>query len=115
MNPETLFYLLSDPTRLRCLMLIHTEQEICVCELTHALEESQPKISRHLALLRDEGVVIARREGTWMHYRVNSKLPAWARRSLTLQMRQLEPLEPFPADRDRLQSMDMRPGALDCA
>ena len=52
MRPEDLFSLLSDRTRLRALMLIQAEGELCVCELTFALGESQPKVSRHLALMR---------------------------------------------------------------
>ena len=81
MSPEHLFNMLSDSTRLRSLMLIQAEQEVCVCELTFTLEESQPKISRHLALMRDAGVVTPRREGTWMHYRINPDLPSWASES----------------------------------
>jgi ArsR family transcriptional regulator len=115
MTPETLFSLLSDQTRLRSLMLILAEDEVCVCELTHALEESQPKISRHLALMRDAGVVTPRRDGTWMHYRVSSELPAWARHTLEQMFGQLESLEPFPTDRSRLESMTDRPGVIACA
>lgn len=73
------FHALSDLTRLRCLALLHAKGELCVCDLTRALHESQPKVSRHLALLREVGVVQARREGVWMHYRVNPELPAWAK------------------------------------
>ena len=54
-SPSELFALLSDPTRLRALMLIHAEGEACVCEMTCALEQSQPKISRHLAVMREAG------------------------------------------------------------
>ena len=79
MKPETLFGMLSDPTRLRTLMLIQAEGEVCVCELTFTLDESQPKISRHLALMREAGIVESRREGTWMHYRINALLPDWAK------------------------------------
>lgn len=66
---ENLFTALSDPTRLRLLNLMR-EDEICVCFFTEALDESQPKISRHLAYLRRAGLVEARREGKWMHYRI---------------------------------------------
>jgi len=51
MKPENLFNLLSDSTRLRCLMLIQAEGGACVCEMTFALEDSQPKISRHLVFM----------------------------------------------------------------
>jgi ArsR family transcriptional regulator len=64
-----LFAALADPTRLRLLNLI-AGSEVCVCYLVEILRQSQPKISRHLAYLRKAGVVCARREGKWMHYRL---------------------------------------------
>lgn len=64
-----LFAALADRTRLRLLNLI-AGREVCVCYLVEVLRLSQPKISRHLAYLRRAGVVSARREGKWMHYRV---------------------------------------------
>jgi ArsR family transcriptional regulator len=60
---------LADRTRLRLLNLI-VGREVCVCYLVEILRQGQPKISRHLAYLRRAGVVTARREGKWMHYRV---------------------------------------------
>jgi arsenate reductase len=72
------FHALSDPTRLRCLALLDSQGEVCVCELTRTLGQSQPKISRHLGLLRDLGLVEARRAGVWMHYRITPALPDWA-------------------------------------
>ena len=66
---EILFRALADGTRLRLLNLIG-EDEVCVCYFVEALRTSQPKISRHLAYLRRAGVVKARREGKWMHYRI---------------------------------------------
>jgi ArsR family transcriptional regulator len=66
---EELFRVLADRTRLRLLTLMNG-QEICVCYLVEALKTSQPKISRHLAYLRNSGIVAARREGRWMHYRI---------------------------------------------
>jgi len=96
-------------------LLIHAEEEACVCEMTYALEESQPKISRHLALMRDAGLVLARREGTWMHYRIDPGLPSWARESLDQVLRRLEELKPYRDDRERLDQMNNRPGAMACA
>jgi ArsR family transcriptional regulator len=64
-----LFAAFADPTRLRLLNLI-AGSEVCVCYLVEILRQSQPKISRHLAYLRRAGVVHARREGKWMHYRI---------------------------------------------
>ncbi|HWS03503.1 MAG TPA: metalloregulator ArsR/SmtB family transcription factor, partial [Gammaproteobacteria bacterium] len=76
---EQFFKTLSDPTRLRALVLLAQEGELCVCELTHALDVIQPKISRHLALLREAEVVLDRRQGQWIYYRLSPDLPAWAR------------------------------------
>lgn len=63
-----LFRVLSDPTRLRLLNLLACG-ETCVCELTDTLQIVQPKVSRHLAQLRRGGLVEAKRDGKWMHYR----------------------------------------------
>jgi ArsR family transcriptional regulator len=68
-NIETLFKALADRTRLRLINLIG-DDELCVCFFVEVLKTNQPKISRHLAYLRRAGVVSARREGKWMHYRV---------------------------------------------
>jgi len=114
-TPELLFSNLSDETRMRSLMLILAEDELCVCELTFALEESQPKISRHLALMREAGLVTARRDGIWMHYRISTELPAWTHSILEQVYRHLKPLDPFPGDRRRLRSMSDRPGVNACA
>ncbi len=64
-----LFAALADPTRLRLLNLM-AGREVCVCYFVEILGQSQPKISRHLAYLRRAGIVAARREGKWMHYRI---------------------------------------------
>ncbi len=109
MKPESLFNMLSDPTRLRALMLMQSEGEVCVCELTHALGESQPKVSRHLALMRDSGVVESRREGTWMHYRLSSSLPGWARDIIEISHARLKDLATTRRDTQRLSQMDNRP------
>jgi ArsR family transcriptional regulator len=64
-----LFAALADPTRLRLLNLMQG-REVCVCYFVEILKQGQPKISRHLAYLRRAGIVEARREGKWMHYRI---------------------------------------------
>jgi len=66
---EPLFRALADRTRLRLLNLMNG-QEVCVCYFVEVLQISQPKVSRHLAYLRRAEIVAARRQGTWMHYRI---------------------------------------------
>lgn len=69
-SDELLFFrALADETRLRLLNLMG-DGEVCVCFFVEVLKVNQPKISRHLAYLRRAGVVAARREGKWMHYRI---------------------------------------------
>ena len=67
---EMLFRALADRTRLRLLNLM-SEGEVCVCFFVEILGTNQPKISRHLAYLRRAGIVAARRDGKWMHYRIS--------------------------------------------
>ena len=78
MSPLELFKNLSESTRLYSLLLIKQEQELCVCELMEALELSQPKISRHLALLREANLLETERRGQWIFYRLSSQLEDWA-------------------------------------
>ena len=66
-----LFAALADRTRLRLLNLM-SGREVCVCYFVEVLRQSQPKISRHLAYLRRAGIVSARREGKWMHYKIET-------------------------------------------
>jgi ArsR family transcriptional regulator len=77
LTPVDVFKCLADETRARITLLIVGEGELCVCELTSALEQSQPKISRHLALLRATGLLMDRRKGQWVYYRLHPELPAW--------------------------------------
>jgi ArsR family transcriptional regulator len=76
--PLQLFKNLSDETRLSLVLLLREKGELCVCELVSILKETQPKISRHLALLRESGLLIDRRDGKWIYYRLSPHMPAWA-------------------------------------
>ena len=61
---------LAEPTRLRLVVLLALNGETCVCKLAEALGAPQFRISRHLGIMRDRGIVETRREGAWMHYRL---------------------------------------------
>jgi len=105
-QPQVFFDTLADATRRRILALLATEGELCVCELTAALDQIQPKVSRHLGVMKEAGLVIARREGTWMHYQL-ATLPSWIRDLLTaLKSGAASDLR---ADLKRLNSMRNRP------
>jgi ArsR family transcriptional regulator len=78
MDQTDFFKCLSDPTRLDIMKWVLVRENVCVCELTELLQLSQPKISRHLALLRNSSVLLDQRKGQWVYYRVNPDLPEWA-------------------------------------
>jgi len=98
---EKLFRVLADRTRLRLLNLMNG-QEICVCYLVEVLKINQPKISRHLAFLRNSGIVAARREGRWMHYRIVPPSDPAAARILEDVLQQLAADPAMQQDRARL-------------
>ncbi|MDX2165049.1 MAG: metalloregulator ArsR/SmtB family transcription factor [Gammaproteobacteria bacterium] len=97
-KPEIFFTLLSDETRLRCLFLLQEKGELCVCDLIDALKMIQPKISRHLALLRKYKVVTATRRGTWMYYHISNDLPDWAKKTLSFFAEMNQKDKPFSSD-----------------
>jgi len=106
-SPVELFKCLADETRSRVVLLVAREGELCVCELTAALELSQPKISRHLAQLRQGGLLADRRQGQWVFYRLHPELPQWVS---TLLQGTLQASEQWlAADIRRPQAMNDRP------
>jgi protein-tyrosine-phosphatase/DNA-binding transcriptional ArsR family regulator len=79
-DPITFYKSMTDDTRLKTLMLTHYHGELCVCELMEALkEDSQPKVSRNLAVLKKSKVITDRKHGQWVFYRINPELPQWAK------------------------------------
>lgn len=78
-QPLDFFKSLADETRLLCLLLIEQQGELCVCELMAALDLAQPKISRHLSQLRKVGLLLDRRQGQWVFYRIHPLLHDWMR------------------------------------
>lgn len=102
-NLERFFQALGDNTRLRLLNLMG-DQEICVCYFVEILGQGQPKISRHLAYLRRAGIVTARRDGKWMHYRIVMPPNIGAAQVLLQTLAWLREERDMQADRVRLSS-----------
>ncbi len=111
-QPIDLFRILGDETRLRCLALLAGQRELCVCELTHVLGVSQPKISRHLAALRESGLVSDRRLGIWVYYRLRRDLPGWVQRILEEAVTGTRTLLPYQNDRAALKGITRRRSAV---
>src|ERR687884_117346 len=105
---EIFFKALADRTRLRLLNLMGDE-ELCVCFFVEILKTNQPKISRHLAYLRRAGVVAARREGKWMHYRISHPSDEHAARIFAEVMRWLGEDGDMQKERARLARLCCAP------
>jgi ArsR family transcriptional regulator len=95
----------SDPVRLRLLNLLKTDREICVCHLHEALTLPQPTVSRHLASLRKAKLVVARKEGLWVYYRLCGPRTKLHRFLLDGFQSCLVDLDLFHQDRKRLEQV----------
>jgi ArsR family transcriptional regulator len=102
------FAALADPTRLRLLNLMNG-REVCVCYFVEILKQSQPKISRHLAYLRNAGIVTARRDGKWMHYSIERPQHREAAKVLDATLESLKADPAMQADLTRLGNACCRP------
>jgi ArsR family transcriptional regulator len=99
---EKLFKALADKTRLRILALLG-KNEVCVCHIHDSLGLPQPTISRHLAYLRKNGLVAARRDGVWMHYQVSSSLSPVVQGIVAAAVDALQQLPATTLDRKQFQ------------
>ena len=107
LQPLEFYKSLADETRLLSLLLIEQEGELCVCELMAALDLPQPKISRHLSQLRKAGLLLDRRQGQWVFYRLHPLLHDWMRDVLRQTREHSTPLLRLPLQ--RLEAMIERP------
>ena len=107
-QPAAIFKALGDDLRLALVLLIRDRDQLCVCELTEAFDVSQPKISRHLASLRDAGLLDTERRGQWVYYSLDPQLPDWVAKVLEETANSNKALIEVPLE--RLQAMTDRPG-----
>ena len=109
MKQIEIFQMLGDQTRLRALALMQDQGELCVCELVAALDLSQPKISRHLAALRDAGLLTSRRDAQWVFYHITPTLPDWQQQVVSAALTGIKDEAILKQDATRLQDMKNRP------
>ncbi|PHQ25233.1 arsenate reductase [Marinobacter guineae] len=110
-DPVAVFKALADDFRLAAFLLIRNQEQLCVCELTEAFDVSQPKVSRHLATLREVGLLATERRGQWIYYSPNPQIPSWLVRVLDETATGNTTLIETPLE--RLQAMADRP-AVQC-
>jgi ArsR family transcriptional regulator len=103
MSHAQFFQALADETRLRMVLLLADGRELAVCEMVQALQEAQPKVSRHLAYLREARLVDVRRRAQWVLYRLADGLAPWQRRAIEAARAGLGHERPFVDDARRLR------------
>jgi len=106
-NIAQTFKALAEPVRLRIVNLLLNKDSLCVCDLVAVLEIGQSTVSRHLAYLKNAGLVTAWREGTWMHYALEPK--ALALLNLETLQRQFAQTEQMATDNERLKQYEKLP------
>ena len=104
LTPQALISCLADTTRLRIISLLTLQGELCVCEFVSSLALPQPKISKHLAILRSHEILRSRRQGQWIHYRINQELPTWSSQVIHHLIAGCDDRSPFREDRQRLSA-----------
>jgi ArsR family transcriptional regulator len=108
MNASDLFGAFANPLRLRLLNLLQEQKEICVCDLCEILELPQPKVSRHLAILRGAGLVDVRSEGKWKFYALAQPATPLHRTLLRCVRSCLAGIDELASDRVRLMGLETR-------
>lgn len=107
---DDLYSVLSHPLRLRAALLIKRFGELCVCELTHALDLQQPVVSRHLSQLKAAGLLESRKSGLWVYYSVSEDIPGWVNNILLETAKGVANDEVYIKDISLIETMQDRPG-----
>ncbi|MEJ2393822.1 MAG: metalloregulator ArsR/SmtB family transcription factor [Candidatus Thiodiazotropha sp.] len=106
-EPHLLANCLSDITRLRIIALLSQRGELCVCEIVTSLNIPQPKTSKHLAVLRSSGIIQPRRQGQWIHYKIDPEIPAWANHVIEHLVSACVSRSPYCDDSDRFDGISL--------
>lgn len=114
LTADDLFSALSHPMRLRTIILLSQVGELCVCELSYALDLSQPVISRHLAHLKQAGLLSSRKQGLWVYYQLNQELPSWITEIIETTKTGVNTNSPYQDDVTTLSNMKDRPNQACC-
>lgn len=114
LTADNLFSALSHPMRLRTIVLLSQVGELCVCELSYALDLSQPVISRHLASLKKIGLLSSRKQGLWVYYQIDEALPDWINTIVETTKVGVISTSPYQDDVNTLTNMNNRPNQTCC-
>ena len=104
------FAALANEVRLRCLHLVATNDEICVCEVVEALDINQPAASKALNALKQVGLLTDRRDANWNYYALNDSMPDWLGEIVATTVAALAGTKTYKADQKRFRQLDLRAG-----
>lgn len=110
-DPASIFATISNPVRLRCLSLVATADDVCVCEVEAALEIAQPAASKALNALKAAGLITGRRDANWNYYCLDKDMPDWLHAVIASTIAELSQQEPYRTDSRRLRKLALRPSA----
>ena len=110
-DPAEVFAAISNAVRLRCLVLVATSDDVCVCEVEEALQIAQPAASKALNALKAAGLVTARRDANWNYYSLDADMADWLRAIVDSTINELSAQEPYRTDQRRLGKLALRPSA----
>ena len=107
---------LSDENRVRILLALNEKEELCVCHLIDLLELAPSTVSKHLFLLKNAQLIVGRKDGRWMHYRLNNKqeAPSLVVEALEWIVKSVSDDPVIKADRDRLEKILSVPQQASC-
>lgn len=103
-NIAQIYKALSEEIRLRIITLL-THGELCVCDLMEIFQETQSKISRHLAYLKHSGFVKSRRVGTWMHYSLKEPMDKHIEAHISFMKEYMSDMELFKEDVKKMEEV----------
>jgi DNA-binding transcriptional ArsR family regulator len=106
---------LGDENRVRILMALYGRDELCVCQLTDMLELAPSTVSKHLHILRSARLIVGRKSGRWVHYRLNTdKAPGVVRKALAWVTQSVADSALIQKDQIKLKSSLSGPNKLKC-
>ncbi|MFT5692848.1 MAG: ArsR family transcriptional regulator [Oceanicoccus sp.] len=108
------FAALANDTRQRCLYLVATNEDVCVCEVVAALDIPQPSASKALRALKDAGFLCDRKEANWNYFRLNDAMPDWARAVVAATIKGLGLSKIHMADQQRFKNLNLRGAGAVC-
>lgn len=109
-DPDAVFAALSNPVRLRALLLVARHADVCVCEVESALSIAQPAASKALNALKAAGYLDSRRDANWTYYSLSGAMPDWVRAIVDNAASALGNTEPYLSDSKRFADLELRPG-----